>query len=161
MFSVLDKEFSLCFQCYTRSFHCIFSVIQGVLKDKPRILVTHQLQFLKSASQIIILKEVSYIIITPDIQRQQVGLSIIQFNLILANTPCQRALLLQCSVNKAGIIDFQKVYFKQNFANRSTKLLKLKVDSIFNLPPEILQNLLNIFLIFNITIILSLHYRVK
>ena len=27
MFSVLDKEFSLCFQCYTRSFHCIFSVI--------------------------------------------------------------------------------------------------------------------------------------
>ena len=38
---------------------CIyFSVIQGILKDKPRILVTHQLQFLKAANQIIILKEV-------------------------------------------------------------------------------------------------------
>ena len=37
-----------------------FSVIQGILKEKPRILVTHQLQFLPVADHIIILKEVSY-----------------------------------------------------------------------------------------------------
>lgn len=33
--------------------------ICGVLKNKPRILVTHQLQYLKAADQILVLKEVS------------------------------------------------------------------------------------------------------
>lgn len=33
--------------------------ISGVLKNKPRILVTHQLQYLKAADQILVLKEVS------------------------------------------------------------------------------------------------------
>ncbi|KAL3847448.1 hypothetical protein ACJMK2_018354 [Sinanodonta woodiana] len=37
--------------------HLFERVIQGMLKDKPRILVTHQLQFLKAADQILILKE--------------------------------------------------------------------------------------------------------
>jgi len=31
-----------------------------MLKHKPRILVTHQLQFLKVAEQILILKEVNF-----------------------------------------------------------------------------------------------------
>ncbi|KAL0190392.1 hypothetical protein M9458_013090, partial [Cirrhinus mrigala] len=31
--------------------------ICGILKDKPRILVTHQLQYLKAANQILVLKE--------------------------------------------------------------------------------------------------------
>ena len=35
-------------------------MIQGILKEKPRILVTHQLQFLPVADHIIILKEVSH-----------------------------------------------------------------------------------------------------
>ncbi|KAL4220738.1 Multidrug resistance-associated protein 4 [Mactra antiquata] len=37
--------------------HIFENVVQGYLKDKPRILVTHQLQFLKEAEQIVILKE--------------------------------------------------------------------------------------------------------
>ncbi|KAK3605631.1 hypothetical protein CHS0354_027297 [Potamilus streckersoni] len=37
--------------------HLFERVVQGILKDKPRILVTHQLQFLKAADQILILKE--------------------------------------------------------------------------------------------------------
>lgn len=32
--------------------------ICGVLKNKPRILVTHQLQYLKAADEILVLKEV-------------------------------------------------------------------------------------------------------
>ena len=37
--------------------HLFERVIQGVLKNKPRILVTHQLQFLKEADEILILKD--------------------------------------------------------------------------------------------------------
>ncbi|XP_051881887.1 multidrug resistance-associated protein 4 isoform X2 [Pristis pectinata] len=37
--------------------HLFEQCITGVLKNKPRILVTHQLQYLSAASQIIILKE--------------------------------------------------------------------------------------------------------
>ncbi|XP_053404593.1 ATP-binding cassette sub-family C member 4-like isoform X3 [Mercenaria mercenaria] len=37
--------------------HLFENVVQGILKNKPRILVTHQLQFLKEAEQILILKE--------------------------------------------------------------------------------------------------------
>ena len=33
--------------------------INGVLKNKPRILVTHQLQYLQAADKILVLKEVS------------------------------------------------------------------------------------------------------
>ena len=36
----------------------LFSVIQGILKNKARILVTHSLQFLNAADNIIILKQV-------------------------------------------------------------------------------------------------------
>lgn len=35
-----------------------YRVIKGMLRKKPRILVTHQLHFLKEADEIIILKEV-------------------------------------------------------------------------------------------------------
>lgn len=38
---------------------CFFSrCICGLLKKKPRILVTHQLQYLKAADEIVVLKEV-------------------------------------------------------------------------------------------------------
>ncbi|XP_035692355.1 multidrug resistance-associated protein 4-like isoform X1 [Branchiostoma floridae] len=37
--------------------HLFERCIQGALKDKPRILVTHQLQYLQSANKILILKE--------------------------------------------------------------------------------------------------------
>lgn len=37
--------------------HLFEKVVQGLLRNKPRILVTHQLQFLKEADEIIILKE--------------------------------------------------------------------------------------------------------
>ncbi|XP_066267904.1 ATP-binding cassette sub-family C member 4-like isoform X3 [Branchiostoma lanceolatum] len=37
--------------------HLFDRCIQGTLKDKPRILVTHQLQYLQSANKILILKE--------------------------------------------------------------------------------------------------------
>ncbi|XP_052217717.1 ATP-binding cassette sub-family C member 4-like isoform X4 [Dreissena polymorpha] len=37
--------------------HIFENVVQGYLKNKPRVLVTHQLQFLKEAEQILILKE--------------------------------------------------------------------------------------------------------
>ena len=38
---------------------CVLSrCICGILMDKPRILVTHQLQYLKAADQILVLKEV-------------------------------------------------------------------------------------------------------
>ncbi|XP_052782620.1 ATP-binding cassette sub-family C member 4-like isoform X3 [Mya arenaria] len=37
--------------------HIFENVVQGYLKKKPRILVTHQLQFLKEAEQIVIIKE--------------------------------------------------------------------------------------------------------
>lgn len=37
--------------------HLFERVVQGVLKNKPRILVTHQLQFLKEADEILILKD--------------------------------------------------------------------------------------------------------
>ncbi|XP_056606564.1 multidrug resistance-associated protein 4 [Triplophysa dalaica] len=37
--------------------HLFEQCICGILKDKPRILVTHQLQFLKAADQILVLKE--------------------------------------------------------------------------------------------------------
>uniref|UniRef100_A0AAY5F490 Cystic fibrosis transmembrane conductance regulator n=1 Tax=Electrophorus electricus TaxID=8005 RepID=A0AAY5F490_ELEEL len=43
----------LCFTCV----YC--SCICGILKEKPRILVTHQLQYLKAADHILVLKEVS------------------------------------------------------------------------------------------------------
>lgn len=35
-----------------------FRCICGLLKKKPRILVTHQLQYLKAAHEIVVLKEV-------------------------------------------------------------------------------------------------------
>lgn len=35
-----------------------FRCVCGLLKNKPRILVTHQLQYLKAADQILVLKEV-------------------------------------------------------------------------------------------------------
>lgn len=35
-----------------------FRCICGLLKKKPRILVTHQLQYLKAADEIVVLKEV-------------------------------------------------------------------------------------------------------
>uniref|UniRef100_A0A8C5AUE0 Multidrug resistance-associated protein 4 n=1 Tax=Gadus morhua TaxID=8049 RepID=A0A8C5AUE0_GADMO len=38
--------------------HLFEKCICGILKDKPRILVTHQLQYLKVADQILVLKEV-------------------------------------------------------------------------------------------------------
>ncbi|XP_016365866.1 multidrug resistance-associated protein 4-like [Sinocyclocheilus rhinocerous] len=37
--------------------HLFEQCICGILKDKPRILVTHQLQYLKAANQILVLKE--------------------------------------------------------------------------------------------------------
>ncbi|WAQ93730.1 MRP4-like protein [Mya arenaria] len=37
--------------------HLFENVVQGYLKTKPRILVTHQLQYLKEAEQILIMKE--------------------------------------------------------------------------------------------------------
>ncbi|CAL8406691.1 unnamed protein product, partial [Arctogadus glacialis] len=37
--------------------HLFEKCICGILKDKPRILVTHQLQYLKAADQILVLKE--------------------------------------------------------------------------------------------------------
>ncbi|KAK3096011.1 hypothetical protein FSP39_021917 [Pinctada imbricata] len=37
--------------------HLFDKVVQGVLKNKPRILVTHQLHFLKEADEILILKD--------------------------------------------------------------------------------------------------------
>ena len=36
----------------------IFSVIQGILNNKQKLLVTHSLQFLSAADNIIILKQV-------------------------------------------------------------------------------------------------------
>lgn len=44
---------------YTNVFLLFFRCICGYLADKPRILVTHQLQFLKQASKILVLTEVS------------------------------------------------------------------------------------------------------
>uniref|UniRef100_A0A674EU10 Cystic fibrosis transmembrane conductance regulator n=1 Tax=Salmo trutta TaxID=8032 RepID=A0A674EU10_SALTR len=40
--------------------HLFEQCICGILKNKPRILVTHQLQYLQAANQILVLKEVSY-----------------------------------------------------------------------------------------------------
>lgn len=37
--------------------HLFEQCVCGILKDKPRILVTHQLQYLKAANQILVLKE--------------------------------------------------------------------------------------------------------
>nr|XP_057907958.1 multidrug resistance-associated protein 4 isoform X2 [Doryrhamphus excisus] len=42
--------------------HLFEQCICGLLKRKPRILVTHQLQYLKAANQIVVLKEVAYIV---------------------------------------------------------------------------------------------------
>lgn len=39
-------------------FRVFFRCICGLLKKKPRILVTHQLQYLKAADEIVVLKEV-------------------------------------------------------------------------------------------------------
>lgn len=39
-------------------FPVFFRCICGLLKKKPRILVTHQLQYLKAADEIVVLKEV-------------------------------------------------------------------------------------------------------
>ena len=36
----------------------LFSVIQGILKNKPKLLVTHSLQFLSAADNILVLNEV-------------------------------------------------------------------------------------------------------
>uniref|UniRef100_A0A8C7TT12 Multidrug resistance-associated protein 4 n=1 Tax=Oncorhynchus mykiss TaxID=8022 RepID=A0A8C7TT12_ONCMY len=38
-------------------FPCVSRCICGILKNKPRILVTHQLQYLQAANQILVLKE--------------------------------------------------------------------------------------------------------
>lgn len=38
--------------------YVFFRCICGLLKKKPRILVTHQLQYLKAADEIVVLKEV-------------------------------------------------------------------------------------------------------
>uniref|UniRef100_A0AAQ5ZIP6 Cystic fibrosis transmembrane conductance regulator n=1 Tax=Amphiprion ocellaris TaxID=80972 RepID=A0AAQ5ZIP6_AMPOC len=46
------------FCLFLRDFcHLIIKCICGLLKNKPRILVTHQLQYLKAADQIVVLKE--------------------------------------------------------------------------------------------------------
>ena len=46
-----------CLRCVTAGV-CPLRCICGVLKKKPRILVTHQLQYLKAAHHILVLKEV-------------------------------------------------------------------------------------------------------
>uniref|UniRef100_A0A8C1I0L0 Cystic fibrosis transmembrane conductance regulator n=1 Tax=Cyprinus carpio carpio TaxID=630221 RepID=A0A8C1I0L0_CYPCA len=45
------------FAVSVKSADCSCRCICGILKDKPRILVTHQLQYLKAANQILVLKE--------------------------------------------------------------------------------------------------------
>lgn len=40
------------------SLFTFFRCICGLLKKKPRILVTHQLQYLKAADEIVVFKEV-------------------------------------------------------------------------------------------------------
>lgn len=44
--------------CENKTTLCPPRCICGLLKNKPRILVTHQLQYLKAADQIVVLKEV-------------------------------------------------------------------------------------------------------
>ena len=44
--------------CQHKIYIYIFRCICGLLRKKPRILVTHQLQYLKAADQIVVLKQV-------------------------------------------------------------------------------------------------------
>lgn len=48
-----NTDFHFCIQIFV-----FFRCICGLLRKKPRILVTHQLQYLKAADQIVVLKEV-------------------------------------------------------------------------------------------------------
>lgn len=52
MLKSLREVFRFCINMFPARCIC------GLLKKKPRILVTHQLQYLKAADQILVLKEV-------------------------------------------------------------------------------------------------------
>ena len=52
-----------------------FRCIQGLLKDKAVVLVTHQLQFAQLANKILVIKEVFISTIINDLSLLQVGLS--------------------------------------------------------------------------------------
>uniref|UniRef100_A0A3Q2TB68 Cystic fibrosis transmembrane conductance regulator n=1 Tax=Fundulus heteroclitus TaxID=8078 RepID=A0A3Q2TB68_FUNHE len=51
--------------------HLFEQCICGLLKTKPRILVTHQLQYLKAADQILVLKEAEQVHMVPEESRAQ------------------------------------------------------------------------------------------